>query len=67
MGKCKYCQSGTNDFVPLHETAEYSGIEIAVNRQGMLRARALDPKGHMAAQDVVMIACCPACGRKFEH
>ena len=35
--KCPYCESGTNDFVPMNQTAEYSGIEMSVNRQGMLR------------------------------
>lgn len=33
--KCPYCESGTNDFVPMNQTAEYSGIEMSVNRQGM--------------------------------
>lgn len=32
--KCPYCESGTNDFVPMNQTAEYSGIEMSVNRQG---------------------------------
>lgn len=26
--KCPYCESGTNDFVPMNQTAEYSGIEL---------------------------------------
>lgn len=43
--KCPYCESGTNDFVPMNQTAEYSGIEMSVNRQGMLRVRVLDDDG----------------------
>lgn len=34
--KCPYCESGTNDFVPMNQAVEYSGIEMAVNRQGIL-------------------------------
>ena len=34
--KCPYCESGTNDFVPMNQAVEYSGIEMAVNRQGMV-------------------------------
>ena len=30
--KCPYCESGTNDFVPMNQAVEYSGIEMAVNR-----------------------------------
>jgi hypothetical protein len=35
--KCPYCESGTNDFVPMNQAVEYSGIEMAVNRQGKLK------------------------------
>lgn len=34
--RCPYCESGTNDFVPMNQAVEYSGIEMAVNRQGMI-------------------------------
>lgn len=40
--RCPYCETETNDFVPMNQTAEYSGIEMSVNRQGMLRVRVLD-------------------------
>lgn len=30
--RCPYCESGTNDFVPMNQAVEYSGIEMAVNR-----------------------------------
>ena len=36
---CKYCNREDNDFVMLNETADYSGLEIAMNRQGILRIR----------------------------
>lgn len=45
MTKCPYCECGTNDFEVLNQTAEYSGIELSINRQGMLRARVLDDNG----------------------
>lgn len=45
MIKCPYCECDTNDFEGLNQTAEYSGIELALNRQGMLRARVLDDDG----------------------
>ena len=53
--KCPYCESGTNDFVPMNQTAEYSGIEMSVNRQGMLRVRVLDDDGGFTTQDIVEI------------
>ena len=54
--KCPYCESGTNDFVPMNQTAEYSGIEMSVNRQGMLRVRVLDDDGSFTTQDIVEIS-----------
>ena len=63
--KCPYCESGTNDFVPMNQTAEYSGIEMSVNRQGMLRVRVLDDDGGFTTQDIVEIRSCPLCGKRF--
>lgn len=59
------CESGTNDFVPMNQTAEYSGIEMSVNRQGMLRVRVLDDDGGFTTQDIVEIRSCPLCGKRF--
>lgn len=39
--RCSYCESETNDFVPMNQTVEYGGIEMAVNRQGMLRGESV--------------------------
>lgn len=63
--KCPYCESEKNDFVPMNQTAEYSGIEISVNRQGMLRVRVLDDDGSFAAQEIIKIRNCPLCGKRF--
>lgn len=63
--KCPYCESGTNDFVPMNQAVEYSGIEIAVNRQGMLRVRVLDDDGSFTTQDIIEIRNCPLCGKRF--
>ena len=64
---CYICSGQDNDFRQLNvETIRYSAIEIAVNRQGMLRARSISPTGGMLDQDVVNISFCPVCGRKFD-
>lgn len=63
--KCPYCESGTNDFVPMNQAVEYSGIEMAVNRQGMLRVRVLDDDGSFTTQDIIEIRNCPLCGKRF--
>lgn len=67
---CPYCESATNDFLPINQTIEYSGIEMALNRQGMLRVRVLDcsdesPTIGLLTQDVVEIKFCPLCGKRF--
>lgn len=63
--RCPYCESGTNDFVPMNQAVEYSGIEMAVNRQGMLRVRVLDDDGSFTTQDIIEIRNCPLCGKRF--
>ena len=45
---------------------EYSGIELAINRKGMLRARYYDVNRDVfETQDIIEIKYCPLCGRKF--
>lgn len=63
--ECPYCESGTNGFKAVNQTAKYSGIEMAVNRQGMLRARVLGDDDGFTTQDIVEIYNCPLCGRRF--
>ena len=66
-GHCPYCDADTNDFIPLNQSVEYSGIEIALNRQGMLRVRLYEPfQETFIAQDIVEIKCCPNCGCKMD-
>jgi len=65
--KCPYCENDTNDFIILNQTVEYSGIEMAVNRQGCLRVRTY-PDGtenNFDSQDIVEIKYCPNCGKRF--
>ena len=63
---CQYCDSDCNDFVVMNQAMEYSGIELAINRQGMLRARYYDVNGDVfETQDIIEIKYCPLCGRKF--
>lgn len=67
---CPYCEINTNQFNPINQTVEYSGIEMSVNRQGMLRVRVLDctddsPTIGLLTQDIVEIKYCPLCGKRF--
>jgi hypothetical protein len=65
--KCPYCEHENNDFITLNQTAEYSGIEIAMNRQGMLRVRCCGENTEtFQTQDIVEIKYCPLCGKKIE-
>lgn len=64
---CAVCGAPDNGFVTLNrETAGYSGIEIAVARGGMLRARSLNEDGSMLSQDILNVPFCPLCGRRFD-
>lgn len=62
---CKYCNRKDNDFVILHDTADYSGIEMSLNRQGMLRTRYYGSNHLWYSEDIVNVKFCPMCGRKF--
>ena len=63
---CQYCESrGNNDFLLLNQTQDYSGIEIALNRQGMLRTRYYGDNDIWYSQEIVNIKFCPMCGRKL--
>ena len=67
---CPYCEIKTNEFNPMNQTVAYSGIELSLNRQGMLRVRVLDCHGYsptigLATQDIVEIKYCPMCGKRF--
>lgn len=65
---CKYCEHKNNDFVILNETADYSGIEMALNRQGMLRVRYYDINDpNFVTQDIININFCPVCGKKINN
>lgn len=62
-----YCEQLTNDFALVNQSVEYSGIEIAINRQGMLRIRTYsDNSDIFDSQDIVELKYCPLCGRKFK-
>ena len=63
--KCPYCDQETNDFVGMNQTAEYSGIEISVSRQGMLRVRVLANDDSFVTQDIIEIHHCSLCGKQF--
>lgn len=67
MNSCNCCCSRTNDFVLINKYPSYSGIDIAINRQGMLRARTYqyDGEDNYESQDIVQMNYCPLCGRKF--
>lgn len=65
---CEFCGQRSSAFVPLNNTAPYSGIEIAMNKDGMLRVR-YSPENIIGfdSQDIINIDFCPKCGRKFER
>ena len=57
---CKYCDRNDNDFVLLNETSEYGGIEMALNRQGMLRTRYYDDNSRIwFSEDIINVKFCP--------
>ena len=63
--KCKYCEHENNNFVILNDTKEYSGVEIALNRQGILRVRYYEGYNQLwSMEDIMNIEYCPMCGRK---
>lgn len=64
---CKYCEHENNDFVILNDTVEYSYIEMALNRQGMLRVRCYEQSecDLCFSQDIINVKFCPMCGRKL--
>lgn len=69
---CKYCENETNDFIEINDTFRYSGIEMSMNRQGMLRVRVdLGPselhKNVFETEDIVNIKFCPFCGKKLKR
>lgn len=64
---CKFCGAETNDFSILNPgTCRYSCVDLAINRQGMLRAR-VHPSSNWDEylQEVLQIKYCPMCGRRF--
>lgn len=65
---CEFCGQRSSAFVPLNNTALYSGIEIAMNKDGMLRVR-YSPENIIGfdSQDIINVDFCPKCGRKFER
>lgn len=65
---CKYCENENNDFVLLNDTNMYSGIDIEINRQGILRVRVFnDEMDGFVTQDMFNIKHCPICGREFKR
>lgn len=66
MMECPYCES--DGFNVINQTAEYSGIEVTVDRHGLLRVRTYTNDGVFCfeAQDIVEIKYCPLCGKAFK-
>ncbi len=64
---CKYCEHENNDFIILNDTVEYSDIEMALNRQGVLRVRCFEQGEYdlFYSQDIINVKFCPMCGRKL--
>ena len=66
---CKCEQNRYGDFVVINGTKEYSGIEMAINCQGMLRVRyyMYNDIDRFESQDILNVKHCPLCGRKFNQ
>ena len=65
---CPYCEYNDNHFIDVNQSKEYSGIEISLNKQGMLRVRYYDDNGDVfISQDIVQIKHCPYCGKEFGY
>ena len=66
---CKFCEADNNDFVIMNDTTDYSGIEMAINCQGILRIRYYMCNGtHIfESEDIAQIKYCPLCGREFNN
>lgn len=65
-GHCEFCDAEDNDFRLLNASGmAYSGIGIALNRQGLLRVRTYNQHTLFEAQDIVRIKFCPNCGAKM--
>lgn len=67
MKRCKFCKSTNNEFIPLNDTVDYSGIEISLHNKGMLRCRYYEnEENNFKSQDIVNIKLCPFCGNKLK-
>ena len=64
---CIYCSCEDNGFIALNDTRIYSGIDLSLNRQGMLRARYYDDEDNLISEDIVNLAYCPNCGKRFDN
>lgn len=68
---CRFCERNDNVFVPMNQTKQHSGIEVMMNRQGILRVRTFDletnpdAEGAFVSQDTMNMPFCPVCGRKI--
>ena len=60
---CQFCSE--KGFIPINNTVEYSGLEICVNRLGLIRVRNYNFKDIFETQDIAKINCCPMCGRRL--
>lgn len=64
---CKFCEHENNDFLIMNPNSDLSCVEIAMNKQGMLRVRSYTESKDLLfdTQDIVNINYCPICGRKL--
>ena len=64
---CQFCNSDAKPgFISLNQTVDYSGIEIAMNKNGILRTRYFpEADKNFIAQDIINIKFCPICGKRI--
>lgn len=66
-GQCEFCAAEDNEFRLLNaNTMAYSGIGIALNRQGLLRVRTYNHHTQFETQDIIRVKHCPNCGARMD-
>ena len=65
---CKCCDQPGKESVEINDSAAYSGIQIEINKQGMLRVRYYGSRSILfESQDIVNVPFCPIYGKKFKR
>lgn len=66
---CIICDNKTKSFTQVNQTSDFSGIEISIDGEGLLRVRTYNNVKQMIFenQDFIKLTYCPFCGEKFKE